>query len=228
MPLPNRVTPLAELIATPARGTLMGNRGGKFHTDDRKAHRRRWASRQWICCVLEFNNRQRDVWGRYYSELFFLDEVTAFAAGHRPCFECRRKDAEHFAALFSGKKRRASARAMDNVLHAERLDGKSKRTHAQALDALPDGAMIVLDGEAFAVRGNDLLRWTPSGYAGRRARPRGVEVDVLTPPSILSVLARGYAPLWLHPSPERGGWLRAKRGDGWGDRSIRVAPHPAR
>ena len=198
MPLPNRVTPFGDLIATSARGTLLGNRGGKFHTDDQKLTSRRWASRQWICCVLDFKGRQRDVWGRYYTELFFLDEVTAFAAGHRPCFECRRKDAERFAALFSGKTKRASAPAMDKVLHAERLDGKSKRTHARALDRLPDGAMIALDSEAFAVRGPHLLRWTPSGYTEKRARPRG-DVDVLTPPSMLTVLARGYAPLW-HPS----------------------------
>jgi hypothetical protein len=174
----------------------MGNRGGKFHTDDRKLTSRRWVSRQWICCVLEFKNRQRDVWGRYYTELFFLDEVTAFAAGHRPCFECRRKDAEKFAALFSWKKRRASAQEMDEILHAERLDGKAKRLHRRAIDALPDGAMIACDGQALAVRGKKLLPWTPAGYGPRVPRPRGKTVDVLTPPSILAVLSGGYTPLW--------------------------------
>src|SRR6185312_4370847 len=108
MTLPNRVSPLGELFATPARGTLMGNRGGRIHSDDKRLTTRRWASRQWICCVLDFKNRQRDVWGRYYTELFFLNEVTAFAARHRPCFECRRKDAEHFAQLF----REASANSV--------------------------------------------------------------------------------------------------------------------
>ena len=122
--------------------------------------------------MLDFKDRQRDVWGRYYTELFFLDEVTAFAAGHRPCFECRRKDAERFAALFSGNdEARASAPAMDDVLHAERLDGNAKRTHRAQLDTLPDGAMIVLDGEAFALRGKHLLRWTPSGYDGDTRPP---------------------------------------------------------
>jgi hypothetical protein len=174
----------------------MGNRGGKFHTDDRKLTSRRWASRQWICCVLEFNNRQRDVWGRYYTELFFLDEVTAFAAGHRPCFECRRKEAEAFAILFSGKKKRASAPAMDKILHAERLDGKAKRLHRRKIDTLPDGAMIVLDGAPFAVRGKKLLTWTPAGYRPPVAGPRGIIVGVLTPPSILAVLSAGYTPLW--------------------------------
>ena len=100
MPLQNRVDPFGELFATPSRGLFMGNRGGRIHTDDRKLTKRRWASRQWICCVLDFKSRQRDVWGRYYTELFFLDEVTALAAGHRPCFECRRKDAEAFASAW--------------------------------------------------------------------------------------------------------------------------------
>ena len=131
--------------------------------------------------------------------MFFLDEVTAFAAGHRPCFECRRSDAEHFAALFVGKGKRATAAAMDVALHAERLDGKTKRLHRRTVDDLPDGAMIAIDGEAFALRGQQMLRWTPSGYDGERPRLRGVVVDVLTPPSILAVLARGYQPLW-HPS----------------------------
>ncbi|MGA8969961.1 MAG: hypothetical protein WB499_12140 [Pseudolabrys sp.] len=199
MPLQNRVDPFGALFASRARGMLMGNRGGRFHTDDQNLTSRRWASRQWICCVLEFKNRQRDVWGRYYTELFFLDEVTAFAAGHRPCFECRRKDAERFATLFSGKTTRASSSSMDKVLHAERLSGKAKRIHRRKLDTMPDGAMVVLDGGSFAIRGKRLLRWTPSGYAGSTPRPRGIEVDVLTPPSTLAVLARGYAPHW-HPS----------------------------
>ena len=201
MPLQNRVDPFGELFASPARGTLMGNRGGKFHADDRSLTGRRWMSRQWICCLLKFKGRRRNVWGRYYTELFFLDEVTAFAAGHRPCFECCRKDAERFAALFSGKVRRAAADTMDKLLHAERLNGKAKRMHRRKLDALPDGAMIALEGEAFGIRGERLLRWSPAGYVQSKPRPRGIEVDVLTPPSILSVLARGYAPLW-HPTAD--------------------------
>lgn len=196
MPLQNRVDPFGQLFATTARGTLMGNRGGKFHSDNKKLASRRWASRQWICCVLDFKGRRRDVWGRYYTELFFLDEVTALAAGHRPCFECRRAEAERFAALFTGKGGRASAPAMDKVLHGERLDGRAKRLHRRALDALPDGAMIARDGEAYAVRGDRLLPWSPAGYGRPRPRPRGIEADVLTPPSILTALARGYAPRW--------------------------------
>ncbi len=199
MSLQNRVEPFGALFANPARGSLMGNRGGRLHDRHRKLGARRWTSKQWICCRLEFNNRRRKVWGDSYSELFFLDEVTALAAGHRPCFECRRRDAEFFAALFSGKRKRATAPAMDEVLHAERLDGKTKRVHRRKIDTLPDGAMIALAGEAFALRGARLLRWTPSGYAKARPRPHAIDVDVLTPPSILTVLSRGYRPLW-HPS----------------------------
>jgi len=214
MPLQNRVTPFAELIADPARGTLFGNRGGKFHCDDRTLGQRRWASRQWICCVLDFKGRQRDVWGRYYTELFFLDEVTAFAAGHRPCFECRHKDAQRFAELFasvtpnsahsraSGNPgRRVSAPFMDDILHAERLDGRAKRLYRRALDVLPDGVMIARDGEAFAVRGAHLLHWMPGGYDAAHTRPRRIDADVLTPPSIVKVLTQGYAPQW-HPSAQ--------------------------
>jgi hypothetical protein len=202
VPLQNRVDPFGELFADTSRGTRFGNRGGRFHTDDQKLTQRRWVSRQWICCVLEFKNRQRDVWGRYYTELFFLDEVTALAAGHRPCFECRRKDAVAFAELWQQAfKLKESPRAgeMDDVLHRERLDGRLKRRHRRALDGLPDGAVIALEDGAFAVRGRTLLPWTPTGYAAPRRRPRGSMVDVLTPPAILAVLAAGYHPQW-HPS----------------------------
>ncbi len=199
MPLQNRVDPFGELFAAPARGMFMGNRGGRIHTDGKRLGHRRWASRQWICCVLEFNDRQRDVWGRYYTEMFFLDEVTALAAGHRPCFECRRKDAEEFAACWrkaSKLKTRLRAAAMDGALHDERLNGREKRTHRSKLDHLPDGAMIVVAGSVFAVRGNSLLRWTPKGYDLRKCQPRGITADVLTPPSIVAVLKAGYRPAW--------------------------------
>ena len=202
MPLQNRVTPFGELIAVPARGTLFGNRGGRFHTDARTLTARRWASRQWICCVLDFKGRRRDVWGRFYTELFFLDEPTALAAGHRPCFECRRKDAETFAEhwrVAHRLRRRPYAFEMDQMLHRERLRGRAKRLHRRNIDGLPDGAFFALAGDAFAVRGNRILRWTPQGYDAEKPRPRGGTVDVLTPPAILAVLAAGYEPRW-HPS----------------------------
>jgi hypothetical protein len=204
MPLQNRVDPFGELFATPSRGLFMGNRGGRIHTDDQKLTKRRWASRQWICCVLDFKGRQRDVWGRYYTELFFLDEATALAAGHRPCFECRRKDAERFAELWRQVFKlvsRPRADAMDRVLQDERLNGRAKRLHRRNIDGLPDGVFVAREEGACAVRGNTLLRWTPVGYGARKVRPRGAMIDVLTPPAIVGVLAAGYRPHW-HPSAE--------------------------
>jgi hypothetical protein len=199
MPLQNRVDPFGYLFATEARGTLFGNRGGKFHRDDRTLSTRRWASRQWICCVLSFKGRQRSVWGRYYTELFFLDEVTALAAGHRPCFECRRQDALAFAEAF-GKGRRLAAPDMDRVLHAERLSGRTKRVHRRAIDDLPDGAMVTFIGtDVLAVNGDALLPWTPFGYGAPRKRPRGGDAVVITPPSVLRALSHGYRPQW-HPT----------------------------
>ncbi len=200
MPLQNRVDPFGELFADSSRGRFFGNRGGKFHRDDQTLSLRRHVSRAWICCVLSFKGRQRDVWGRYYTELFFMDEPTALAAGHRPCFECRRAEATDFAERFGGGKVRASAGKMDEKLHAERLDGKAKRLHRRELSELADGVFVTLSGsDAFAVKGRRLLRWSPSGYAESIARPVGISADMLTPPSVAQVLARGYRPHW-HPS----------------------------
>ncbi len=199
MPLQNRVDPFGKLVASPARGTLFGNRGGRFHRDDRTLGSRRFASRQWICCVLDFKGRQRDVWGRSYTELFFLDEVTALSAGHRPCFECRRAAAQAFAAAFAIGNNIAtipSAPTMDRILHPERLATPVTRK----IGDLPDGVVIEQSGEGFALRGDRLLRWTPAGYDRTMSRPNGIAV-VLTPPSIVGALAAGYAPRW-HPSAD--------------------------
>jgi hypothetical protein len=203
MPLANRVTPFGELLADPARGLFMGNRGGRIHDNAQGLTARRWASKQWICCRLDFKGRNRRVWGDGYTELFFLDEVTALAAGHRPCFECRRADANAFAEAWQrGSGSSARAGAMDAVLHGERLRGRSKKAHRRDIAALPDGAMIVRDGAALAMRGHRLLRWSPAGYAESHPRPVSGTVDVLTPPSIVAVLAAGYRPQW-HPSAAR-------------------------
>ena len=205
MPLQNRIDPFGELIATPARGTLFGNRGGKFHRDDRTLGKRRHVTRAWICCRLEFKGRHRQVWGRGYTELFFLDEVTALAAGHRPCFECRHHEAQDFAeawARAAKRRRRPRAAVMDEVLHAERLAGRGKRIFRMKIDDLPDGAFIAIDGVAWAVRGRLLLRWSPRGYDARKRRPRRTTVNVLTPPATLHVLAAGYRPQW-HPTAGR-------------------------
>ena len=199
MPLQNRVSPFGDLFATSARGLFMGNRGGRIHDARQQLGARRWASKQWICCKLDFKGRQRRVWGDSYTELFFLDEVTALAAGHRPCFECRRADANAFAKSWNAMTEKPSAPQMDDVLHAQRLDGRAKRVHRMRLGDLPDGAMIARNGEAYAVKDNRLLRWLPSGYGPDVPRENSETADVLTIPAILAVLSAGYQPRW-HPS----------------------------
>jgi hypothetical protein len=207
LPLQNRVTPFGDLVDDVARGLFMGNRGGRIHAQERTLSSRRWVSRQWICCRLAFKGRRREVWGASYTELFFLDEPTALAAGHRPCFECRRAEAQAFAAAYAVGQALAQvprAAEMDNVLHRERLDGRAKRMHASPIDGLPDGAFIAGTEQpeiALALRGNLLLEWTPAGYRARHSRPAGVVVNVLTPPAIVGALAAGYQPLW-HPSAD--------------------------
>ena len=180
MPLQNRVDPFGALWAVQARGTLMGNRGGRFHDDDRRLGRRRYVSRRWIACVCDFKARQREVWGKSYTELFFLDEVTALAAGHRPCFECRRAEAKDFIAAFP---------------FADRLVGTDKRCFIARVDSLPDGAMFAHAGDAYVLRKGNCLRWSHGGYR-RCATVAKADVSVLTPASILTVLQRGYAPRW--------------------------------
>ena len=206
MPLQNRVNPFGALLATSARGTMMGNRGGKFHRDDLTLGARRHVTRAWICCRLQFNDRHREVWRTGYTELFFLDEATALATGHRPCFECRRHDAQAFAEAWRKAFRlRTAPRAaeMDTVLHGERLDGRDKCIHRARVDELPDGAFFSVGEEAWVVRGTGLLRWSPAGYDARKRRPKNATVDVLTPPAILCVLSAGFRPQW-HPTAASG------------------------
>ena len=200
MPLQNRADPFGELFVTPARGLFMGNRGGRIHADDRTLTKRRWVSPQWICCRLEFNNRHRNVWGDGYTELFFLDEVTALAAGHRPCFYCRRDDANRFRSCWEEGNGVAGLLApdIDAVLHRERFaSGKTLHALPSPVDRLPDGAMVALDGEAFLVVKGSRLRWTFAGYRKTTAQVGGAML--LTPPSTLRALASGYRPA-LHPS----------------------------
>lgn len=197
MPLQNRVSPFGELLANPARGGFFGNRGGRLHGQDKTLGNRRYVSRAWICCLLSFKGRQRDVWGRSYTELFFLDEPTALAAGHRPCFECRRVEASDFAMKFSRLETRPRAAEIDRQLHRERLMAdSSKRLHPVSMDDLPDGAFVTFDGrESFAVKGSRLLRWSPAGYLGSVSRPSG-RAMMLTPPGTINALHGGYLPHW--------------------------------
>lgn len=191
-PLQNRVDPFGEFHADAARGLFMGNRGGRLHGDDGALGKRRWTSRRWIICLCEFRGRRREVWGAGYSELFFLDEPTALAAGHRPCFECRRAEATAFLAAAGA----VSADDLDLRLHAERLDGHAQRPHRFPLDLLPDGAMIAAEDRVLAVRGEALWLWSFSGYGAALERPKGGDVTVLTPPTTLAALAAGYRPVW--------------------------------
>jgi hypothetical protein len=204
MPLQNRVTPLSELIADPARGLVYGNRGCLHDADGRIV--RRWAVRRWIACRLEFRGWQRGplLQPGKFTELFFLDEATAFAAGHRPCALCRREDYVRFGELWRGLHPGiAGADAIDERLHAERVDPatRSQRHHEAPFHTLPDGAFVVHRNEPHLVLGRRLLRWTSAGYVDPAARPSGT-AELITPPSLVAVLRSGWegaVPL-LHPT----------------------------
>ena len=201
MPLQNRITPFGDIIATPHRGTFTGNRG-IIHDPATKTLTRRWAGKAWLTCVCEFRGRRREVMGgRSWTELFFLDEATALAAGHRPCFYCRRDDGNRFRSAWEQGNRVSGmlARDIDAVLHAERLDGRAKRLHKlpAPLDQLPDGAMVALDGESYLIAQGRALLWSPAGYREAQSAPAGAML--LTPPSTLRALSAGYRPL-LHQS----------------------------
>jgi len=203
MPLQNRVTPLGELVAADGRGLVYGNRGC-LH-DERGRVRRRYAGRRWIACRLEFRGRRRRPLlqpGRY-TELFFLDEVTAFAAGHRPCAECRREDYVRFTSIWGElHPGGAGADEIDLQLHGERVSQtRTHRLHDAALGELPDGAFVLDGGDPWLVLGTTLLRWTPDGYRDRRAR-RDVRTTLVTPPSLVAVLRAGWHGVvpFVHPT----------------------------
>jgi hypothetical protein len=203
MPLQNRVTPSGEIIATPHRGLFTGNRGIIHDPATKTLLRKRWASQAWLVCVCEFRGRRREVMGgRSWTELFFLDEATAFAAGHRPCFFCRRDDAKRFCAAWEQGNGVANVRArdIDGVLHRERIDVGKKRLHALPMlfQKLPDGAMIQQGDESYLIAQGRALAWSPASYrAADNVALR--EAKLLTPPSTLRALSAGYRPV-LHPS----------------------------
>lgn len=183
MSLQNRVNPSGELISTDARGTMMGNRGGRFHRDDQTLGKRRWASTHWICCELEWKDAHHEPMGQGYTSLFFLDEVTALAAGHRPCFYCRRQEAKKFMGA-------QKVNEFDGQLHTERLTARNLH---QAVGDLPQGTMFEIDSHFYALKNQRLLMWSFSGYTKSIALTHG---KVLTPPSIIANLAAGYTPRW--------------------------------
>jgi hypothetical protein len=206
MPLQNRCTPFGELVAVEARGTIMGNRGGRFHRDDRTLSRRRWASHHWICCRIDYKGAQHDPMGTGWTSVFFLDEVTALAAGHRPCFYCRRHDAVRFLSLAdpfadpavvpgTDPAPRLRAHAADRVAHVQRRT----RQPDGPVDGLPDGAMVAVGDTAYAVRGEHLQRWSFDGYTDAVPRASVARARPLTPQLYLGVLAAGFEPAW-HPT----------------------------
>ncbi len=207
MPRRNRVTPFGAIIATPERGTLIGNRG-VIH-DQRQRIAREWRIKRWILCVLEFRGRKRAIMapGRW-TELFFLDEATGLAAGHRPCAECQRARFNAFKEAWtivhpSAQPSRQPAVEIDELLHADRLEPSGgKRTYSANLDDLPDGVFVTLEDDrkhALLILGDALLVWSPAGYRERLPRAKGVEVSVLTPRSTVAVIRAGFVPE-VHPS----------------------------
>ena len=198
------MTPFGELVAHPARGLVYGNRGCLHDGSGRI--RRQWAVRRWIACRLEFKGWHRGplLQPGKFTELFFLDEATAFAAGHRPCALCRREDYVRFGEMWaSSHGGRAGADAIDEVLHGERVDveTRTRRLHRVALDDLPQGAFVVENEAAWLVCGSELLRWTPAGYTDREPRHTGA-TSLLTPPSLVDVFRAGWEPVvpFLHPT----------------------------
>jgi hypothetical protein len=203
MPLQNRVMPTGEIIADPSRGTMMGNRGC-LHGQGRELGVSRWRSKLWICCVLEWKGVRRDPMppGRW-TALFFLDEATALAAGHRPCGYCRRGDYLSFGDAWrraQGLERRPKAQEMDAVLHAERVDSRSRQqlTRPASVRDLPDGVMVRSRGRVTLFFQGRLFPWSFNGYGPPLAVALST-VEVLTPPAIVSVIAAGYRPS-IHPT----------------------------
>lgn len=204
-PLQNRVLATQEIVADPARGLLMGNRGS-IHRPDRTLGVTRWRMKMWISCVLDWYGRKRDVMppGRW-TALFFLDEATALAAGHRPCGYCRRDDHRWFASSWqaaAGLAERPKASQLDIWLHAERVDRRTRQQITRPVRAgdLPDGAMARRrDGVIALHSAGTLLPWSITGYGAPELVHPDEQVELMTPPSIAGALAAGYRPL-VHPS----------------------------
>lgn len=202
MPLQNRVSPFGEIVATAHRGRFTGNRGIIHDPATRTLLNRRWSSKAWITCVCEFRGRRRKVMSRRsWTELFFLDEATSFAAGHRPCFYCRRDDATAFRDAWAkgNGRNKPYATEMDAVLHDERLDGRVKRLHPLRTPVLkfPDGTMVASGGESYLIAKGEAWRWSFAGYG--RASIDLADAKLLTPPSIVNALRQGY-PVQIDPS----------------------------
>ncbi|TYC63831.1 hypothetical protein FMN52_00990 [Marinobacter sp. BW6] len=198
MPLQNRVSPCGLIETNDARGMLMGNRGVLHNIH--KELKRQYKTKAWIICLLDFEGRKRDLMSANgYTELFFLDEVTAFAAGHRPCAQCRRSRYNEFRTAWmdgnlweGGSAIRAPE--IDEVLHGERIEAEKKLTWSGRLSDLPHGAMFEFDHKSFAVCEGKILEWGFNGYSPSDWERFPANVDVLTPRSVVNVLATGFRP----------------------------------
>ena len=203
-PLQNRVTPFGDVVAIAQRGLFIGNRGIIHDPAIKTLLGRRWTTKAWLVCLLEYKGRHREVMGgRSWTELFFLDEAVALAAGHRPCFFCRRRDAEAFRAAWKNARggKAPLAPEMDAVLHQERLERGRKRIHPipGPVSELPDGAVIAAADQAYTIAHGWPFRWTEQGYQAARQIPHAD--GLLTPPSTLLAIGAGYRPA-LHPDLE--------------------------
>jgi len=204
MPLQNRVTPFASIEATPHRGLFMGNRGC-LHDDDKHLVSQEWRTKSWLICALSFQSRRRELMQpRRYTELFFLDEAVALAAGHRPCALCRPAAYHAFIDAWSGAHHLpARASVLDTALHQERVARMRGRKHWQAeLGTLPNGTFVVLpwsSHRAWLKLDDRLLEWSHAGYSHTERWTNSLVVEVLTPPSIVLTPREGYQSL-LHPS----------------------------
>jgi len=194
----NRVWPTGEILADPARGLFMGNRGC-LHDADGRIGAARWRHRNWITCVLSFKGRRRSLMSPgKYTELFFLDEAVACAAGHRPCAECRRPVWQSLKTVWASVFGCMTAAEIDRCLHAARLDGQEQRRHSAKARELPDGTMVLIDDAVHLVRAAQALRWGPGGYGTAGPLPDG-QVTVLTPAPMVAVMQAGWRPV-LHSS----------------------------
>ena len=198
--LQNRVDPWGNIIKTSARGSWMGNRG-LLH-DENQHLRRPFKLQAWLICLLEFKGRKRPVMApRQYTELFFMDEATAFSAGHRPCFECRRKDYDRFKTLWIkanpeyGFDEKTSIRRIDEILHKERIDpAGAKITYTGTLKNLPDGSFVIYKDQPAVVVGSSIYPWSPFGYEEGVMLPEEEKLAVLTPKSVVNAFRAGYIP----------------------------------
>lgn len=198
--LQNRVDPFGAIIKTSARGSWMGNRGVLHNADQQLL--RPFKLKAWITCKLEFKGwKRKPMSPDRYTELFFLDEATAFSAGHRPCFECRREDFIRFKTYWLkgnpeyGFNERTSIQEIDNVLHKERINSDgTKVTYAANSANLPNGTFIVFEDLPFLIRDGLFFQWSPFGYEKGAPFPKVDKITVLTPGSIVNVFRAGYMP----------------------------------